>query len=340
MNVLVTGAGGFIGHHLVRRLKSEGHYVVGADRKAPEYEPSAADRFFNVDLRFKNQAELAFQSVGKYDEVYMLAANMGGMGFIETHKAEIMYDNTLISLNSLECAKNFGSGRVFFAGSACVYNTDLQTDHKSGGLSEEMAYPARAEPGYGWEKLYTEMLCQHYREDFGLETRVARLHNVYGELGAWRDGREKAPAAICRKVIMADRGGEVEIWGDGGQSRSFQYITDCIEGITRIIRGDYPHPLNLGSDQAVTINELFGLAMDIEKKQLTVSHIDGPLGVRSRNSDNSLIKKELGWAPSVPLERGLRNTYFWIKEQIEHCRSGGDIVDAASTLLDTTEGAL
>ncbi len=332
MNILVTGAGGFIGHHLVKRLKNDGHRVVGCDWKFPEFEPTSADAFFNVDLRNKDLTERVFQAGGQFDEVYSLAANMGGMGFIENYKAVIMRDSMLISINVLEAARKYGAKRFFFSSSACAYNTELQKDLDNPALSEDMAYPAMAEAGYGWEKLYTEMMCEHFMEDFGLETRSARYHNVYGPLGTWRGGREKAPAAMSRKVLLADAGGEIDIWGDGKQTRSFMYIDDCVEGTIRIMRGDYKKPLNLGSDVLISINDLAKLAMSFEGKQLSIKHIDGPLGVRGRNSDNTLISNELGWAPSITMETGLKATYEWIRSEIEKARARGETVSAVSYL--------
>ncbi len=331
-NILVTGAGGFIGHHLVKRLKNDGHRVVGCDWKFPEFETSLADAFFNVDLRNKDLTERVFQAGGQFDEVYSLAANMGGMGFIENYKAVIMRDSMLISINVIEAARKYGSRRLFFSSSACVYNTDLQKDTDNPSLSEDMAYPAMAEAGYGWEKLYTEMMCEHFREDFGLDTRIARYHNVYGPLGTWRGGREKAPAAMCRKVCLAEDRGEIEMWGDGLQTRSFMYIDDCVEGTIKIMRGDYPHPLNLGSDNLINIIDLAKLTMSFEGKKLSIRHIDGPLGVRGRNSDNTLIRNTLGWAPSVTMEEGLEKTYLWIKSEIEKAGAMGKDVATTSYL--------
>lgn len=332
MNILITGAGGFIGHHLVKRLKKEGHRVVGCDWKYPEFEPTDADIFFNVDLRFKEQVERVFESSGQFDEVYSLAANMGGMGFIENYKAVIMRDSALISINVLEAARKYSAKRFFFSSSACAYNTDLQKDLDNPALSEDMAYPAKAEAGYGWEKLYTEMLCEHFKEDFNLETRIARYHNVYGPLGSWRGGREKAPAAICRKVNLASDNGEMEIWGDGKQTRTFMYIDDCVEGTIRIMRSDYPHPLNLGSDYLISINDLAKLAMTFENKKLNIKHIPGPLGVRGRSSDNTLISEKLGWAPSISMKDGLKKSYFWIKSEIEKIRKSGEEIEVSSYL--------
>jgi len=332
MNILVTGAGGFIGHHLVNRFKKEGRRVVGCDWKYPEFDPIVADAFFNVDLRFKDKTERVFESGGQFDEVYHLAANMGGMGFIENYKAVIMRDSALISINALEAARKYGAKRFFFSSSACAYNVDLQENLDNPALSEDMAYPANAEAGYGWEKLYTEMLCEHFSEDFGLETRIARYHNVYGPLGTWQGGREKAPAAISRKVALTPQGAEMEMWGDGKQTRSFMYVDDCVEGTIRIMRSDYNKPLNLGSNRLISINDLAKMAMSFENKNLKIRHIPGPLGVRGRNSDNTLIKKTLGWEPTIPLETGLKETYFWIKSQIEKAGASGKEIESTSHL--------
>lgn len=332
MNILITGSGGFIGHHLAIRLKKDGHRVVGCDWKYPEFDKVVSDAFFNVDLRDKGKTERVFESGGQFDEVYHLAANMGGMGFIENYKAVIMRDSALISINVLEAARKYGAKRFFFSSSACAYNVDLQKDPDNPALSENMAYPANAEAGYGWEKLYTEMLCRHFMEDFGLETRVARYHNVYGPMGTWRGGREKAPAAMSRKVALAQEGTDIEMWGDGKQTRSFMYIDDCVEGSLRIMRSDYSEPLNLGSSRLISINDLAKLAMSFENKKLEVRHIPGPLGVRGRNSDNALIKKTLGWEPEISLETGLKKTYFWIKSQIEKAGASGKKIESTSHL--------
>jgi len=334
LNILVTGAGGFIGHHLVKRLKKEGNSVVGADCKYPEFEKTQADIFFNVDLRSKNETESIFQSCDLFDEIYSLASNMGGMGFIENYKAVIMRDNALISINTLEAARKYKSRRLFFSSSACVYNTDFQKTTNNSLLSEDMACPAMPEDGYGWEKLYTELMCKHFQEDFGIDTRVARYHNVYGPLGVWFAGREKAPAAICRKVILAEIDGEIEIWGDGNQTRSFMYIEDCLEGTLKIMRGNYSDPINLGSDRLISINDLVDLASSYENKKLKKIHIPGPIGVLGRNCNNDLIKKKFGWAPSFPLEKGLKETYFWIKKQIEKLKNNGKPVVVSSYLPD------
>ena len=317
MKILVTGAGGFIGHHLVKRLKSDGHRVVGCDLKYPEYEPSPADDFVIADLRIKDQVDQIFKDSDRFDEVYHLAADMGGMGFIEANKFVIMRNSGLISINVCEAARAYKAGRLYFSSSACVYNADYQKSPDNPALSEDMAYPAMAEAGYGWEKLYTEMMCEHLTEEFEIETRVARYHNVYGPLGTWRGGREKAPAAMCRKVLEANDGGEMELWGDGEQTRSFMYIDDCLEGTLRIMRSDHREPLNLGSDQLISINDLARMAMSFEDKSVTIRHTPGPLGVRGRNSDNTCITQVLGWAPTITLETGLRKTYSWIKSQME-----------------------
>ncbi|PIQ96140.1 MAG: NAD-dependent dehydratase [Nitrospinae bacterium CG11_big_fil_rev_8_21_14_0_20_56_8] len=337
MLILVTGAGGFIGHCLVKKLKADGETVIAADWKYPEFERSPADRFFNVDLRYKEETEAIFRSCGQFDEVYNLAANMGGMGFIENYRALIMRDSVLISTNVLEAARKYQARRFFYSSSACAYNTELQKDLNNPALSEDMAYPAMPEAGYGWEKLFSELLCQYFREDYGLVTRVARYHNVYGPNGTWRGGREKAPAAMCRKVILTASKGEIEIWGDGKQQRSFMFIDDCVEGTLKIMRGDYPHPLNLGSDELVEINHLADIAMSFEKKHLTKKYIEGPLGVRGRNSDNSLIQKVLGWRPSISLNTGLEKTYFWIKGEIETLRAQGVGLEASSEIPEVTD---
>ncbi len=339
MRILVTGAGGFIGHHLVKRLKADGNWVVAADWKHPEFEPSPADVFFNVDLRRREQVHAIFRGSGRFDEVYSLAANMGGMGFIENYRALIMRDSALISINMLDAARRYGARRFFFSSSACVYNTQLQAGLDGPGLTEDMAYPALPEAGYGWEKLLAELLNGYYREDYGLETRIARYHNVYGPLGTWRGGREKAPAAICRKVIVAEQNGTIEIWGDGRQQRSFMFVDDCVEGTLRIMRSEYPHPLNLGQDEMVSINGLAELAMSFEKRNLAIKPVPGPLGVRGRSSDNRLIRKVLGWAPQVPLEDGLRETYSWIKSQVESARKRGEDLQASSVIPKVEHGA-
>lgn len=311
---VVTGAGGFIGHHLVTYLVQRGYWVRGVDLKLPEFEPSRAHEFLLLDLRDPANCHRAVEGV---DEVYHLAADMGGIGYISRNHAGIARNNLLINIGMLDAARDAGVQRFFFASSACVYPLYRQQDAEVTPLREEDAYPAQPEEGYGWEKLMTEKLCEYYRQEYGLETRIARFHNVFGPLGTFEGGREKAPAALCRKIALAQDGGEIEVWGDGKQTRSFLYIDDCVEGIYRITQSDYPHPLNLGSDRLVTIDELVGIIAAIAGKRIRIRHnVSQPQGVRGRNSDNSRLRAVLGWEPSVPLEEGLRRTYRWIAEQL------------------------
>jgi nucleoside-diphosphate-sugar epimerase len=315
VSVLVTGAGGFIGHHLVAYLKRRGYRVRGVDLKLPEYERSAADEFEVLDLR---RWEDCLHATRGIDEVYALAADMGGMGFISNHHSQILHNNTLISVHTLEAARANGVSRYLYTSSACVYPEYLQEDAAVTPLKEDDAYPAQPQDAYGWEKLITERLCTHYREDYGLETRIVRFHNIFGPLGTWEGGREKAPAALCRKVAMARLTADpvVEIWGDGEQTRSFCYIDDCCEGIYRLMRSDYAEPLNLGQDRMVTINELADMVATIAGVPITKRHVEGPQGVRGRNSDNTRLRDVLGWEPEISLEEGLRRTYAWIEEQV------------------------
>jgi GDP-D-mannose 3', 5'-epimerase len=313
--ILVTGAGGFIGHHLVKRLKREGHWVRGADIKSPEYEASAADQFELLDLRKIENCLLATR--GGIDEVYNLAADMGGIGYITANHADISRNNILINAHMLEASRQNGVGRFLFSSSACVYNQAKQKDPEVKPLKEEDAYPADPEPGYGWEKLFAEELCRYYYKDFGFETRIVRFHNVYGPLGTYEGGKEKAPAAISRKVALSDNGGTIEVWGDGEQTRSFMYVDDCVEGLMRLMASDFREPLNLGTDELVTINGLVDLVARIAGKRINKRHnLTGPQGVRGRNSDNTLLRKVLGWEPSITLEQGLRITYPWIESQV------------------------
>jgi GDP-D-mannose 3',5'-epimerase len=310
----VTGAGGFIGHHLVRYLKQEGYWVRGVDVKFPEYEESPADEFQIADLREWENCEAATDDV---DEAYQLAADMGGIGYITAFHADIARNNVLINAHMLEAAHRNQVKRYFFASSACIYPMYRQTDPNVAPLKETDAYPADPEEGYGWEKLYAEKLCQYYREEKGLLTTAARFHNIYGPLGTYEGGREKAPAAICRKVALAPDGGDIEVWGDGAQTRSFTYIDDCVEGIHRIVQSDHPHPLNLGTDELISVDGLVDLIAGIAGKTLEKRHdLTKPQGVRGRNSDNSQLRKVLGWEPPTPLDVGLRRTYPWIESQL------------------------
>jgi nucleoside-diphosphate-sugar epimerase len=313
--VLVTGAGGFIGHHLVKRLKSDGYWVRGADIKSPEYEVSSADEFEILDLRKAENCLLATR--GGIDEVYNLAADMGGIGYITAYVADISRNNILINAHMLEASRQNGIGRFLFSSSACVYNQSKQKDPEVTPLREEDAYPADPEPGYGWEKLFAEELCRYYYKDHGFETRIVRFHNVYGPLGTYQGGKEKAPAAISRKVALAEHNGEIEVWGDGEQTRSFMYVDDCVEGLVRIMASDHRAPLNLGTDELVSVNQLVDMVARIAGKNITKRHIlDGPQGVRGRNSDNTRLHSALGWEPSIRLEQGLIVTYRWIAAQV------------------------
>lgn len=320
--VVVTGAGGFIGHHLTNYLVDKGYWVRGVDLKRPEYSGTSAQEFVVADLRFWENCLQATEGV---DEVYALAANMGGIGFIESHKAVIVRDSTLINMHTLEAARVNGVDRFLFTSSACIYPGYLQDSADVKPLKEEDAYPADAEDGYGWEKLYMERACRHYREDFGLETRVVRFHNIFGPLGTFDGGREKSPAAICRKVALASDGEGIEVWGDGLQTRSYCYVDDCVEGIYRLMRSDYPHPLNLGQDRLISVNDLVDMVAKIAGKRVKKLHdLTKPQGVRGRNSDNTRLRQVLGWEPQLSLEEGMAQTYAWIRQQlIEQGRIAG-----------------
>jgi len=312
--VCVTGAGGFIGHHLVTRLKQEGYWVRGVDLKYPEYTDIDADEFEVLDLR---RSDAALQATREVDHVYALAADMGGMGFISTHHAEILHNNALINLHTLEGSRINGVLRYLYSSSACIYPEYLQTKTKVAPLKEDDAYPAQPQDAYGWEKLVSEILCQYYRSDYNMETRVVRFHNIYGPNGTYDGGREKSPAALCRKIAAAQDGETVEIWGDGEQTRSFCYIGDCVEGIYRIMQSDYADPLNLGTDNMVSINELARIIAAVSgKRGLKFRHVEGPQGVRGRNSDNSRLNEVLGWQPGTTLEEGLVPTYLWIEKRL------------------------
>jgi len=320
LRVLVTGAGGFVGHHLVKRLKWEGCWVRGVDIKLPEYESSPADEFELLDLRHYDSTLLATR--GGINHVYNLAADMGGIGYITSSHADISRNNILINAHMLEASRTNGVRRYFFSSSACVYAQNKQKEPDVTPLCEEDAYPADPEPGYGWEKLFAEELCRYYKRDYRFETRIARFHNVYGPLGTYQGGKEKAPAAICRKVALATNGEEIEVWGDGAQTRSFMYIDDCVEGLVRIMASNYDEPLNLGTDEVITINELVRKVCGIAGKTLTLRHdLRKPQGVRGRNSDNQRLKRALGWTPSITLETGLEVTYKWIENELRRIGS-------------------
>jgi nucleoside-diphosphate-sugar epimerase len=314
--ILVTGAGGFIGSHLVTYLKAGGFWVRGVDIKLPEFGPTDADEFELLDLR---RWENCLKATAGVEQVYALAADMGGMGFISNHHAQILYNNSLIDLHTLEAARENGVTRYLYTSSACIYPEHLQEDVNVTPLKEDDAYPAYPQDAYGWEKLVTERLCMHYMQDFGIETRTVRFHNIFGEKGTWEGGREKAPAALSRKIAIAKLSGspEIEIWGDGEQTRSFCYIDDCVEGLVKLMESDHSEPINLGQDRMISINELADMIAASAGVEITKKHIDGPQGVRGRNSDNSKLREVLNWEPRVTLENGLAKTYSWIEEQVK-----------------------
>jgi GDP-D-mannose 3',5'-epimerase len=314
--VLVTGAGGFIGHHLVTYLKQRGYWVRAADIKYPEFNASDADEFALLDLRRHGNCIHATRGV---DEVYALAADMGGMGFISCNHARILHNNALINLETLEAARINGVGRYLFSSSACIYPEYRQLVTDVSPLKEIDAYPAAPQDAYGWEKLVTEQLCTHYRNDYGIETRIVRFHNIFGPYGTWDGGREKAPAALSRKIAVAKltAAPDIEIWGDGDQTRSFCYVDDCVEGLHRLMRSTHAEPLNLGQDRMVSINQLADIIADTAGVKIRKHHVAGPQGVRGRNSDNTLLKAVLGWTPSITLEDGLSRTYQWIEKQVQ-----------------------
>lgn len=327
-SALVCGAGGFIGSHLVRRLKDEGFWVRGVDLKWPEFGETAADDFVIGDL---SDPRIAADVVDRsFVEVYQLAADMGGAGYIFTgeHDADVMHNSATINLNVARRAVEAGVERIFYSSSACVYPERNQMDPDNPDCSEDSAYPAAPDSEYGWEKLFSERMYLAYLRNYDLNVRIARFHNVFGPEGTWEGGREKAPAAICRKVAEAEDGGAIDIWGDGKQTRTFLYVDECLEGVRRLMDGDFVGPVNIGSDEMISINELAEMAMRIAGKKLSLNHIDGPLGVRGRSSDNRLIRAQLGWAPSTRLEDGLRVTYEWIAQQVEARQSNSAFSDA------------
>jgi nucleoside-diphosphate-sugar epimerase len=321
MRVLVCGAGGFIGSHLVKRLAQRGDEVVGVDVKRPQFAPTAADKFIVGDLTDQMVCRSVLE--GGFDEVYQLAADMGGAGYIFTgeNDADIMSNSGLINLNILSLGNRIGVGKFFFSSSACIYPAHNQTDPNHPDCSEASAYPAAPDSEYGWEKLFSERLYLAYERNKKQSVRIARFHNIFGPEGTWEGGREKAPAAICRKVAETPNGGSIEIWGDGEQTRSFLYIDECMDGIERLMKSDFSGPVNLGSDEMVTINQLAQMACEISGKRLTFQHVPGPNGVRGRSSDNRMIQEKLSWAPSQPLKVGLEKTYRWIEKQVSARRT-------------------
>jgi len=312
---LVCGAGGFIGSHLVTRLKGEGYWVRGVDLKYPEFSETTADDFVIGDLR--DQLICRLVTDRKFDEVYQLAADMGGAGYIFTgeHDADVMHNSATINLNMLDACHKRNIKKIFYSSSACIYPEYNQMDPDNPKCSEDSAYPAHPDSEYGWEKLFSERLYLSYQRNYSIEVHIARFHNIFGPEGSWNNGKEKAPAAICRKVAMAPDGGEIEVWGDGKQTRSFLYIDECLEGTLRLMRSDWTDPVNVGSEEMVTINQLAEMVMEIAGKKLRVKHISGPQGVRGRNSDNRLIREKLGWDYKMTLKEGLEKTYKWIHEQ-------------------------
>jgi len=317
VNVLVCGAGGFIGSNLVKRLKKEGNWVRGIDLKYPEFSKTKADDFVIGDLR--NPEICRYVLDQPFDEVYQLAADMGGAGYVFTgdNDADIMHNSALINLNMLEACYRRDIKKIFYSSSACIYPKYNQIDPDNPKTAENSAYPAFPDSEYGWEKLFSERLYLSFHRNYNISIRIARFHNIFGPEGSWNDGREKAPAAFCRKVAEAQDGGEIEMWGDGKQTRSFLYIDECLEAVMRLMKSNFIGPINIGSEEMVTINKLAETVMDITGKKVRIKHIPGPLGVRGRNSDNQLIRDKLGWEPKYPLRDGLKKTYLWIEKQIE-----------------------
>jgi GDP-D-mannose 3', 5'-epimerase len=329
---IVCGAGGFIGSHLVKRLKAEGYWIRGMDLKWPEFSPTVADDFMIGDLREPVVCGKLFDR--PIDEVYQLAADMGGAGYIFTgeHDADVMHNSAMINLNMVDlCVKNKVT-KVFYSSSACMYPEYNQKDPDNPNCAEDAAYPAAPDSEYGWEKLFSERLYLAYNRNYGLEVHIARFHNIFGPEGTWSSGKEKAPAAICRKIAEAQDGDEIEIWGDGKQTRSFLFIDECVEGVRRLMQSDFTGPVNIGSEEMITINDLARMVIEISGKTLAIRNIDGPQGVRGRNSDNRLIREKLGWAPSEPLKVGMEKTYLWINEHVQETRKAAMVNRFAATL--------
>lgn len=324
---VVLGAGGFIGNYLVDRLKALGYYVRGVDIKQPEYSTSNADQFFILDLREKVCVEKALNASWNYyshsftqtfDEVYQLAADMGGAGYIFSgdHDADVMHNSATINLNVLNEMLKTGTKKVFYSSSACMYPEHNQTDPTNPNCEESSAYPANPDSEYGWEKLFSERLYLAYKRNYNIDVRIARFHNIFGPLGSYNNGKEKAPAAICRKIAEVQDNGTIDVWGDGKQTRSFLYVEECLDGVMKLMESDFTGPVNIGSDEMITINQLVEKVAKIAGKKININHISGPLGVRGRNSDNRLIKERLGWTPSKPVEYGLEKTYSWIETKV------------------------
>jgi GDP-D-mannose 3', 5'-epimerase len=336
---LVCGAGGFIGHHLVRRLKQEGFWVRGVDLRYPRFSDTAADDFMIGDLRDQSFVRDVLDQ--HFDEIYQLAADMGGAGYIFTgdHDAEVMHNSSSINLNVLQNARKHKNKRIFYSSSACIYPEHNQRDPNNPTCAEASAYPAAPDSEYGWEKLFSERLYLAYARNFEMEVRIARYHNIFGPEGSWNDGKEKAPAAICRKVAMACDGGEIEVWGDGKQTRSFLYIDACLEGTLRLMRSNFTGPVNLGSEDLVSVNQLVDIIAGIAGKSLDKRHVDGPMGVRGRKSDNRLIREKLGWAPVTALVEGLKPTYEWIRAQVMRDAGANDAAVAGAAVIRETPGS-
>ena len=333
---LVCGAGGFIGHHLVRRLKREGFWIRGADLKFPRFSETEADDFMLGDLRDPHFVRHLVDC--RFDEIYQLAADMGGAGYIFTgeHDADVMHNSASINLNVLHAAYSRNNKRIFYSSSACIYPDYNQLDPDNPNCEESTSYPAAPDSEYGWEKLFSERLYLSYARNHGMEVRIARYHNIFGPEGSWNDGKEKAPAAICRKVASAQNGGEIAIWGDGKQTRSFLYIDECLEGTVRLMRSGFTGPVNIGSDEMVAIDRLVDIVAAVAGKTITKLHIDGPTGVRGRNSDNRLIREKLNWAPSTVLIDGIRPTYDWIRQQVMRNARGDNAAQVLSTVIQNS----